>query len=84
MTAPPTGATSFTRGYIQDEWRPFSNLTLRGGVRVEYYQSGRPAGAEQPCSSSSLYGFSNSQNLDGKVVVMPRVGLQLSARSRTS
>lgn len=59
-------------GYVQDEWRPLSNLTLRGGVRVEYYEQ-----ADLPKNNplfQNRYGFSNSQNLDGKVVVMPRIG----------
>ncbi len=59
-------------GYIQDEYRPLSNLTLRAGVRVEYYDQGdRPK--VNPLIQQ-LYGISNTANLDGDVVVMPRVG----------
>ena len=59
-------------GYLQDEWRPLSNLTLRGGVRVEYYeQSDKPS---QNALFTSRYGFSNTANLDGDIVVMPRFG----------
>ena len=59
-------------GYIQDEWRPLSNLTLRGGVRVEYYEQG-----DKPKNNpffQARYGFSNSQNLDGDYIIMPRIG----------
>ena len=70
------GAASFTfvtnTAYLQDEWRPLSSLTLRAGLRAEWYESGdRP---RQNDLFTSRYGFSNSANLDGKVVIMPRIG----------
>ena len=59
-------------GYLQDEWRPLSNLTLRAGVRVEYYeQSDKP---KLNTLFQSTYGFTNTANLDGDVVFMPRLG----------
>ena len=70
------GAASFTfitnTAYLQDEWRPLSNLTLRAGIRAEWYES--DDSPKQNALFTSRYGFSNSANLDGKVVIMPRVG----------
>ncbi len=59
-------------GYLQDEWRPLSNLTLRGGVRVDAYEQG-----DKPRANAlfqQMYGFSNTSNLDGKILVQPRFG----------
>lgn len=58
--------------YIQDSWRPFANLTLTAGVRAELYeQSDKP---QLNPFFQNLYGLSNQGTLDGKNVIMPRVG----------
>lgn len=58
--------------YIQDEWKPFSNLTVKIGVRDELYeQKAKPLNNPYILSQ---YGFNNRSTLDGDNVVMPRVG----------
>ena len=58
--------------YLQDEWRVLQNLTLRFGLRDEYYeQSDRPA---KSAFLQKAFGFDNTSNLDGKNVLQPRFG----------
>ena len=58
--------------YLQDEWRVLPNLTLRFGLRDEYYQQG----ARPPANAflQNTFGFNNTSNLDGKNVLQPRFG----------
>ncbi len=70
------GAAAFTDAihtvYLQDEWRPLSNLTLRAGVRAEIYEQD-----DKPRANAlfqQLYGFSNTANLGGINVIQPRFG----------
>src|SRR5205823_3565771 len=58
--------------YLQDEWRPFENLTVRYGVRAEIYQQD-VAPALNP-RFQQQYGFANNPTLDGKTVWEPRIG----------
>jgi hypothetical protein len=58
--------------YVQDEWRPIPELTIRVGLRDELYdQPGAPAFNPR---FTSQYGFSNTHTLNGKFVLMPRFG----------
>ena len=58
--------------YIQDEWRVLPSLTLRLGLRDEYYeQSAHPA---KNAFLQNTFGFDNTSNLDGKNVLQPRFG----------
>ena len=58
--------------YIQDEWRVLPTLTLRLGLRDEYYeQSAHPA---KNAFLQNTFGFNNTSNLDGKNVLQPRFG----------
>ena len=73
---PKTAATSainYTNtAYIEDEWHATPDLTVRAGVRFEYYSS---------ASHSKLnprfvlqYGFANNGNINGENLAMPRFG----------
>ncbi|GLX81898.1 TonB-dependent receptor [Thalassotalea eurytherma] len=59
--------------YIQDEYYMYDyDLTLTYGVRYDWYKSD-DLPVENPIVED-LYGFSNSQNLDGYDLVQPRFG----------
>ncbi len=58
--------------YIQDEYRPLSNLTIRVGVRDEYYEQGQSPKANTFLKTA--FGLDNTTSLDGLNVVLPRVG----------
>ena len=58
--------------YLQDEWRPIPELTLRGGLRYETYGS-----ADVPKANPRFinqYGFTNAATIDGLGIWMPRFG----------
>jgi hypothetical protein len=58
--------------YIQDEWRPIPEVTIRFGLRDELYeQPGKPAFNPRFLSQ---YGFSNTATLGGRNILMPRFG----------
>jgi outer membrane receptor for ferrienterochelin and colicin len=70
------GAASFAfrtnSAYLQDEWNVTPSLSLRAGVRYDWYTSG-----DSPLLNpafQSAYGFANNKNLDGMSVVQPRLG----------
>ena len=57
---------------IQDTWTPNSNLTVIGGVRMDY-----PYEPQNPIFSQTFYnayGFSNSSTMNGNYTISPRVG----------
>jgi hypothetical protein len=59
-------------GYLQDEWHPFSNLTLKAGLRFEYYTT-----PDKPLFNQTFmneYGFANNLTINGENVLMPRLG----------
>lgn len=63
--------------YIQDEWKPFSTLTLRAGLRDELYeQSAKPQFNQRFLTQ---YGFRNDATLDGKNILLPRMGFNWRA-----
>ncbi|RUO39191.1 cell envelope biogenesis protein OmpA [Pseudidiomarina aestuarii] len=72
------GAAEFTQGtqslYIQDTWQPTWDLELTFGVRYE-----RMFAKDAPTFNQRFfdrYGFSNTENLDGKDLILPRVGFK--------
>ena len=66
--------------YLQDEWTPNDELTLKFGVRYDRYDNS-DAIPENP-AFTARQGFSNTTNLDGKSLVMPRLGVNWLATDR--
>jgi len=61
---------------VQDTWKPDSQLTVIGGVRMDY-----PYEPQDPTFSPvfyKAYGFSNSSTMNGNYVISPRVGFNYS------
>ncbi|MGC1303268.1 MAG: TonB-dependent receptor [Caulobacteraceae bacterium] len=58
--------------YLQDEFHPFANFTVKGGLRFEYYGAG-----SKPLLNPTFvqsYGFPNNGTIDGENILMPRFG----------
>jgi hypothetical protein len=60
-------------GYVQDQIKLTSELTLQGGVRFERYQTGDRI-AVNP-NFVGRYGFENNATLDGRGILLPRLGI---------
>ena len=75
------GAASFDyslySAYVQDEWAILPNLTLRYGLRYDWYESNRAPQFNQ--AFDSAYGYANNKDLSGMNVVQPRLGFNWSA-----
>ena len=71
------GVNSF---YIQDEWTPNSDLTVTFGVRFDTYDNSDPI-PENP-AFLARNGYANTENLDGKDLVLPRIGFNWEATDR--
>ncbi len=70
------GAAAFgfqdNSAYLQDEWAVNPQLTVRAGLRYDWYTSG-----DKPKFNPAFqaaYGYANNKNLDGMSVVQPRAG----------
>ena len=74
---PDDAAASFSTGtataYLQDQLKLTGNLTLQGGLRFEIYQTGDDI-TENP-NFVARNGFSNTETLNGRSVLMPRLGI---------
>ncbi len=66
--------------YVQDEWTPSDKLTLNAGLRFDTYDNSSQVPANQPFEQRN--GFSNTENLDGKDLVMPRFGFTYDVNDR--
>ena len=58
--------------YVQDEWQATPDLKLEAGVRLDKY-----SGSDQPSLNTNFagrYGFANTDTLDGRDLLMPRIG----------
>jgi outer membrane receptor for ferrienterochelin and colicin len=68
--------------YFQDEWQATPDLKLEAGVRLDKY-----SGSDQPLLNSNFagrYGFANTSTLDGRDLVMPRIGFNWQWRPETT
>ena len=65
------GVNSF---YIQDEWTAGDNFTLKFGVRFDEYDNSDTIPLNPFFQARN--GYSNQENLDGKDLVLPRLGFQ--------
>jgi len=66
--------------YIQDEWTPNGDLTVKFGVRFDQYDNSDNV-VENP-AFTARHGFSNTTNLDGKDLVLPRIGFDWTPTDR--
>ncbi|MGI9233469.1 MAG: TonB-dependent receptor, partial [Woeseiaceae bacterium] len=66
--------------YLQDEWTPSSELTLRFGLRFDEYDNSDPVPLNTAFEARN--GFSNQENLDGKDLVLPRFGFNWDVNDR--
>ena len=66
--------------YIQDEWTPNSDLTMTFGLRYDSLSNGDQIN-ENPAFMARR-GFSNTENMDGKDLVLPRFGFNWDATDR--
>ena len=68
--------------YVQDTWDVNSQLTLQYGIRYDWYTA-----SDTPALNSAFVarnGFSNQSTLDGRDVIMPRVGFSYDFDSPTT
>ena len=58
--------------YVQDEWQATPHLKLEAGLRLDVFSSG-----DKPAFNGNFtarYGFDNQETLDGRELLMPRIG----------
>jgi len=68
--------------YLQDRWDVAEDLTVQGGLRYERYQS-----SQSPLLNTtfqSRYGFANNGNLDGRELLLPRLGFNYKVLPQTT
>ncbi len=58
--------------YAQDEWSGPNGLTVTAGLRYDFYTSDSVPNRNQDFQNQ--YGFSNDENMDGRDLLMPRLG----------
>jgi outer membrane receptor protein involved in Fe transport len=64
--------------YIQDEWSVLSNLTIKLGLRDEFYTDATSPTLNVP-GFVNVYGFANTSTFGGRSVLMPRFGFNWKA-----
>lgn len=60
-------------GYLQDQFEATPDLTIQAGLRLEGYHASHDV-VENP-NFKRRYGFSNNKTLDGKGIILPRLGV---------
>ncbi|MHA7899453.1 MAG: TonB-dependent receptor [Henriciella sp.] len=58
--------------YAQDTWQVTDKLTVNGGIRYDWYES--EGEIEENPNFVARYGFTNTTDVDGLSIIMPRVG----------
>jgi hypothetical protein len=66
--------------YLQDEFIIGSDVTIVAGLRYDWYASNDVPSPNE--KFEARYGFSNSQNLDGKDLLQPRLGFNWNASNQ--
>jgi len=66
--------------YLQDEWTVNDVLTLKFGLRFDKYKNDDPIPSNPAFETRN--GFSNTMNLDGKDLTLPRFGFNWAATDR--
>jgi hypothetical protein len=67
--------------YVQDKWRLSPRLTVQAGVRFDQYVAD-----DQPAFNQNFLnrnGFSNTETLDGRELISPRLGFNWQVRDDT-
>ena len=64
--------------YLQDEWTPTDTLTLKFGLRYDWYENSDAIPFNEFFTARN--GFSNQENLDGKDLLLPRFGFSWQAK----
>ncbi len=68
--------------YVQDEWQVTPDFKIQAGVRMDSF-----SGSDRPRVSAnftSRYGFTNTETLDGRDLIMPRIGFNWQWRPETT
>ena len=68
--------------YVQDEWQATPDFKLEAGVRFENYSS-----SDQPNLNTNFagrYGYANTDTLDGRNLLLPRIGFNWRWRPETT
>ena len=80
------GAAEFKIGintlYLQDRWEPTADLTVFAGLRYEWYDVG--SAPRENANFLARNGFTNTENLDGKGIMLPRIGFNYTFDERTT
>ncbi len=63
--------------YLQDEWQLNPALTVRAGVRAEFYDASGKTGRNE--FFVKRYGYSNTSDLSGRRTFLPRLGVAYKA-----
>ncbi len=68
--------------YVQDEWQVTQDFKIQAGFRMDSFSSGD----EPPLNENftGRYGFTNQATLDGRDLVMPRIGFNWQWRPETT
>ena len=68
--------------YVQDEWQVTPDFKIQAGFRMDSFSSGD----EPPLNENfaERYGFTNQATLDGRDLVMPRIGFNWQWRPETT
>ncbi len=66
--------------YLQDEWLVTDTLTIKAGLRYDWIKNNDPV----PFNENFLArnGFDNTENMDGKDLLLPRIGFNWNATDR--
>jgi hypothetical protein len=59
--------------YAEDEWHPWEDLTITGGLRFEYYST--PSNPLLNPRFVAQYGFANNHTINDENILMPRLGV---------
>jgi len=68
--------------YVQDEWQATPDFKLEAGVRLDRYSGNDKPGLN--ANFAGRYGFANTATLDGRSLVMPRIGFNWQWRPETT
>ena len=66
--------------FLQDEWYASDQLTLKFGLRYDWMKNSTPI--PENANFIARNGFTNTTNLDGKGMLLPRFGLNYEASDR--